>query len=197
MVKALLVARTLRQALLASVLLLLDAAVFATEAAAPAALAARWPLLRTQQRRRLLAEGLAAASTAVTTTGCTGASAGLAPDQCAAWGKFFDGAGGPHWTGRGGGCTKEDPCGSCTYGVTCSGSSITFMCAPTRCRVPRWRRACRQTRANPAPYLLRRPALFPVPQWAARKQSAWDSIRRSQCLRAPGVLPRGRQLPHR
>ena len=157
MAKALLVARTLRQALLVSVLLLLDAAVFATEAAAPAALAARWPL-RSQQRRRLLAEGLAAASTAMTTTGCTGASAGLAPDQCAAWGKFFDGAGGPHWTGNGQGCTKENPCGSCQppgYGpaVRCSGSSITRMCAPTRCRVPRWRRACRQTRANPTPAL--------------------------------------------
>ena len=148
MVKALLVARTLRQALLVSVLLLLDAAVFATEAAAPAALAALWPQ-RTQQRRRLLAEGLAAASTAMTTTGCTGASAGLAPDQCAAWGKFFDGAGGPSWTNCGRGCTKEDPCGSCAGAVTCSGSSITRMCAPTRCRVPRWRRACRQTRANP------------------------------------------------
>ena len=163
MVKAFLVARTLCQALLASVLLLLDAAVFATEAAAPAAMAARWPL-RSQQRRRLLAEGLAAASTAMTTTGCTGASAGLAPDQCAAWGKFFDGAGGPHWTGYGQGCTKENPCGSSCNAVTCSGSSITGMCAPTRCRVPRWRRACRQTRANPTPPLLRRPALFRVPQ---------------------------------
>ena len=160
MVKALLVARTLRQALLVSVLLLLDAAV--TEAAAPAALAALWPQ-RTQQRRRLLAEGLAAASTAMTTTGCTGASAGLAPDQCAAWGKFFDGAGGPTWTGAGQGCTKENPCGCGPLGfaVTCSGSSITRMCAPTRCRVPRWRRACRQTRANPTPPLLRRPALPP------------------------------------
>jgi hypothetical protein len=133
MAEALLVARTLRQALLVSVLLLLDAAVFATEAAAPAALAARWPP-RTQ-RRRLLAEGLAAASTAVTavtTTGCTGASAGLAADQCAAWGKFFDGAGGPNWTNWGQGCSNQNPCGCCPYGagscsVTCSGSSITEM----------------------------------------------------------------------
>ena len=132
MVKALLVARTLRQALLVSVLLLLDAAVFATEAAAPAAMAARWPL-RSQQRRRLLAEGLAAASTAMTTTGCTGASAGLAPDQCAAWGQFWDGAGGPNWTYSGQGCTKIDPCGCSKgqdqHGVQCSeeGSSITQM----------------------------------------------------------------------
>ena len=127
MVKALLAARTLRQALLVSVLLLLDATVFATEAAAPAALAPR------TQRRLLLAEGLAAASTAMTTTGCTGASAGLAPDQCAAWGKFFDGAGGPNWTFYGLGCTKIDPCGCCPpasqpyCSVTCSGSSITKM----------------------------------------------------------------------
>jgi hypothetical protein len=28
--------------------------------------------------------------------GCTGASAGLAPEQCTAWGKFWDGAGGPN-----------------------------------------------------------------------------------------------------
>lgn len=125
MVKALLVARTLRQALLVSVLLLLDAAVFATEAAAPAAMAARWPL-RSQQRRRLLAEGLAAASTAMTTTGCTGASAGLAPDQCAAWGKFWDGAGGPNWGGKGQDCSKSDPC-ACGHGVECRGGSITTM----------------------------------------------------------------------
>ena len=61
----------------------------------------------------------------MTTTGCTGASAGLVPDQCAAWGKFFDGAGGPQWTGYGQGCTKENPCGSCNGNVICSGSSIT------------------------------------------------------------------------
>ena len=120
--KALLAARTLRQALLVRVLLLLDAAVLATEAAAPAALAARWPP-RTQ-RRRLLAGG---ASTAVATTGCTGASAGLAADQCAAWGKFFDGAGGPNWTHFGHGCSKQDPCGSSCDAVGCTGSSITAM----------------------------------------------------------------------
>jgi hypothetical protein len=100
MVKALLVARTLRQALLVSVLLLLDAAVFATEAAAPAALAARWPP-RTQRWRLLAEEGHVSSSTAVTTTGCTGESAGLAADQCAAWGKFFDGAGGPNRNNQG------------------------------------------------------------------------------------------------
>ena len=119
--KALLAARTLRQALLVRVLLLLDAAVFATEAAAPAALAARWPP-RTQ-RWRLLAEGH---TSTVTTTGCTGASAGLAADQCVAWGQFWDGAGGPNWTGVGT-CTKEDPCAGCGGSVTCSGSSITQM----------------------------------------------------------------------
>ena len=60
----------LRHALLVG--MLIDA-VLATEAAAPAA------------------------SAAVTTTGCTGASAGLTADQCAAWGKFWDDAGGPNW----------------------------------------------------------------------------------------------------
>jgi hypothetical protein len=132
--------------------------------------------------------------------GCTGASAGLSAAQCTAWGMFWDGAGGPTWTDNGKGCTKEDPCGCQRPGwsaaVTCSGSSITIMCAPTRCRVPRWRRACRQTHADP--FSLRRPALPPVPQLAwCGQQSAWDSIRRSQCLRGPGDLQRGRQLPHR
>jgi hypothetical protein len=58
-----------------------------------------------------------------------GASAGLAPDQLAAWGQFWDGAGGPNWTDLGQGCTKIDPC-ACSNGrggVTCSGSSITWM----------------------------------------------------------------------
>ena len=119
-------ARALRQALLVS--LLIDA-VLATEAAAPAAQAAHWPPL-TRRRRRLLEAP--PASAAATMTGCTGASAGLAADQCAAWGQFFDGAGGPNWTGYGQGCTKSDPCGSCPhnaygYSVTCSGSSITNM----------------------------------------------------------------------
>jgi hypothetical protein len=75
---------------------------------------------------------------------CTGASKGLAADQCAAWGKFWDGAGGPNWTGGGQGCTKSDPCGCCPLGpssgcdVVCgtgyldddgavSGSTITEM----------------------------------------------------------------------
>ena len=58
---------------------------------------------------------------------CAGASAGLAPDQCAAWGQFWDGAGGPNWTDYGHGCTKIDPCGSSCNSVTCTGSSITFM----------------------------------------------------------------------
>jgi hypothetical protein len=63
-----------------------------------------------------------------------GASAGLAPDQLAAWGQFWDGAGGPNWINLGQGCTKLDPCGSgcCRAGpgdctVQCSGSSITKM----------------------------------------------------------------------
>ena len=129
MVKAMLVrrrsraARALRPALL--VMLLIDA-VLATEAAAPAAQAAHWPP-RTRQRRRLLDAPPPASGAAVTTTGCTGASAGLAPDQCAAWGQFWDGAGGPNWTGSGLGCTKIDPC-ACPGGViTCTGSSITQM----------------------------------------------------------------------
>ena len=115
-------ARALRPALL--VMLLIDA-VLATEAAAPAAQAAHWPP-RTRRRRRRLDAPPAASGAAVTTTGCTGASAGLAPDQCAAWGQFWDGAGGPNWTGVGT-CTKEDPCGSCDGYITCTGSSITQM----------------------------------------------------------------------
>ena len=117
-------ARALRQALF--VMLLTD--VLATEAAAPAAQAAHWPP-RTRRRRRRLDAPPPASGAAVTTTGCTGASAGLAPDQCAAWGQFWDGAGGPNWTGRGQGCTKIDPCGGCKYSgyVVCSGSSITQM----------------------------------------------------------------------
>jgi hypothetical protein len=113
-------ARALRPALL--VMLLIDA-VLATEAAAPAAQAAHWP-----PRTRLLDAPPPASGTAVTTTSCTGASAGLAPDQCAAWGQFWDGAGGPNWVRAGQGCTKIDPCGcsnSITSGVRCSGSSIT------------------------------------------------------------------------
>ena len=118
-------ARALRPALL--VMLLIDA-VLATEAAAPAAQAAHWPP-RTRRRRRLLDAPPPASGAAVTTTGCTGASAGLAPDQCAAWGQFWDGAGGPNWDGNGQGCTKLDPCGSCITlrTVGCSGSSIILM----------------------------------------------------------------------
>ena len=56
--------------------------------------------------------------------GCTGASVSLATDQCAAWGKFFDGAGGPNWLGKGQNCSKSDPC-ACRHGVECSGNSIT------------------------------------------------------------------------
>jgi hypothetical protein len=119
--------RALRQALL---VMLVDV-VLATEAAAPVAQAAHWPP-RTRRRRRLLDAPPAESGAAVTTTGCTGASAGLAADQCAAWGQFFDGTGGPNWTGAAKKCTKIDPCG-CTFdtfgGVTCSwtGSSITGM----------------------------------------------------------------------
>ena len=134
MVKAMLVgrrsraARALRPALL--VMLLIDA-VLATEAAAPAAQAAHW-LPRTRRRRRLLDAPPPASGAAVTTTGCTGASAGLAPDQCAAWGQFWDGAGGPNWTRYGQSCTKVDPCACCPLGtgncgVLCSGGSITQM----------------------------------------------------------------------
>ena len=120
-------ARALRQALL---VMLLTNAVLATEAAAPAAQAAHWPP-RTRRRRRRLDAPPPARGAAVTTTGCTGASKGLAPDQCAAWGQFWDGAGGPNWTGRGQGCTKIDPCACCPggapCGVVCTGSSITGM----------------------------------------------------------------------
>jgi hypothetical protein len=63
---------------------------------------------------------------------CTGTSAGLAPDQCAAWGQFWDGASGPNWTGWGQGCTKLDPCACCPRAaffcsVHCTGSSIDYM----------------------------------------------------------------------
>ena len=118
-------ARALRPALL--VMLLIDA-VLTTEAAAPAAQAAHW-LPRTRRRRRLLDAAPPARVAAVTTTGCTGASAGLAADLCAAWGQFWDGAGGPNWDGYGHGCTKIDPCGCSNggHGVECSGSSITSM----------------------------------------------------------------------
>lgn len=69
---------------------------------------------------------------------CTGASAKLAADQCAAWGQLFDATGGPHWTNVGpdGSTTtssKTDPCAGCGYSVTCSadGTSITNMYVPT------------------------------------------------------------------
>jgi hypothetical protein len=118
-------ARALRPALL--VMLLIDA-VLATEAAAPAAQAAHWPP-RTRRRRRLLDALPPARGAAVTTTGCNGFSADLAPDQCAAWGQFWDGAGGPNWTNQGQGCTKIDPCApycGASYGgsITCRSSSI-------------------------------------------------------------------------
>ena len=60
------------------------------------------------------------------TTGCTGASEGLAADQCAAWGEFWDDAGGPNWGGKGKDCLKSDPC-ACGYAVRCSGGSNTDM----------------------------------------------------------------------
>jgi hypothetical protein len=183
-------ARTLRQALL--VWALLDAALLATGAAAPAAQAARCPhaslllvlaagllleaaaagtdhldgLMRVQRtaaeaarpvevRARgtglrevvlLRKEGAGdgaelhralsgkCAPTPQSAAGCTGCSAGLAADQCTAWGQFFDGAGGPNWKYFGKGCSKDDPCACCPQknlagecGVTCSGGSITSM----------------------------------------------------------------------
>ena len=63
--------------------------------------------------------------------GCTGASSDLAADQCAAWGQFWDGAGGPNWTDHGLSCTKIDPCACCPVAaycsVVCTGGSITRM----------------------------------------------------------------------
>ena len=52
---------------------------------------------------------------------CTGASAALAPAQCAAWQSFFDGA-----FGAATGCTtsRNDPCGACSQGVRCNGTNI-------------------------------------------------------------------------
>jgi len=77
----------------------------------------------------LLVAGLLEAEAAA---GCTGASKDLAADQCAAWGKFFDAAGGPNWTDDGENCSKEDPCACCPFGVgrcsvLCSAGSITQM----------------------------------------------------------------------
>ena len=135
--------------------------------------------------------------------GCTGASAGLTAAQCTAWGKFWDGAGGPSWNGYGQGCTKEDPCGSCPNGVTCSGSSITIMCAPTRCRVPRWRRACQQTRAYPFSSAPTRappcasvicPAAICVGQYPTQRVPSWTWIS-SPCTATPS--PVAFLLPYR
>ena len=61
--------------------------------------------------------------------GCTGASAGLVLEQCTAWQKFWDGAGGPNWTGYAKSCSKQDPCGSCGAiskigAVLCSGNGV-------------------------------------------------------------------------
>ena len=72
----------------------------------------------------LLSEVAAVPSLGPGPAGCTGASVSLATDQCAAWGKFWDGAGGPNWAGKGQNCSKSDPC-ACRYGVECSGGSIT------------------------------------------------------------------------
>ena len=57
--------------------------------------------------------------------GCTGASGNLAADQCAAWGKFWDDAGGPNW-GRN--CSKSDPCAGC-HGVQCGPKTASSSCA--------------------------------------------------------------------
>jgi hypothetical protein len=67
---------------------------------------------------KLLATGLLLDAAAAD---CTGASVDLRPDQCVAWGKIFDAAGGPNWTGAGNGCSKQDPCacGSGSGGHRC------------------------------------------------------------------------------
>ena len=63
-------------------------------------------------------------------TGCTGASVNLKAEQCAAWGKFWDGAGGPNWAGKGQNCSKSDPCGSaCRHGVGCGPKSPSSNCS--------------------------------------------------------------------
>ena len=60
--------------------------------------------------------------------GCTGASTNLAADQCAAWGKFWDDAGGPNWGGKGQNCSKSDPC-ACGHGVGCGPKTASSNCA--------------------------------------------------------------------
>ena len=61
-------------------------------------------------------------------TGCTGASVNLKAEQCAAWGKFWDGAGGPNWGGEGEDCSKSDPCG-CRHGVECGPKTASSNCS--------------------------------------------------------------------
>ena len=73
---------------------------------------------------------LALARTAEATTSsslCQGASSKLAPDQCAAWGQLFDATGGPHWTGKGAGCSRVDPCGCGENVCSADGTSLTEM----------------------------------------------------------------------
>ena len=59
---------------------------------------------------------------------CTGASVRLEADQCAAWGEFWDSAGGPHWVGKGQNCSKSDPC-ACGHGVECGPKTASSNCA--------------------------------------------------------------------
>ena len=51
------------------------------------------------------------------TTVCVGASAGLAPADCAAWVDIYDATKGSQWAGCSG--NRLDPCG-CTRKVTCT-----------------------------------------------------------------------------
>jgi uncharacterized surface protein with fasciclin (FAS1) repeats len=60
---------------------------------------------------------------------CTGASVSLAADQCAAWGEFWDGAGGPNWGGKGQDCSRSDPCGTCRHGVGCGPKMASSNCS--------------------------------------------------------------------
>ena len=84
----------------------------------------------------LLGPDAAAAAVAV----CTGKSASLPQSQCQAVVDLYDDTGGDGWTGYGVSCQRNDPCGTCPWGIQCNvgGTTVTrmYVCSPRLARAP-------------------------------------------------------------
>jgi hypothetical protein len=90
---------------------------------------------------------------------CTGASAKLPTDECAAWIAFFEAAGGSNWEGNGEGVSRTDPCGTLAHvgddpaPCNAAGTAIVSMYVTT----PTPACPCRHALTPPRPLPTRHP----------------------------------------